>query len=146
MMRLAILFVVVAACSGKSKPGPTTGGTGSGSAYLAKMVHVTWGITQQASGAEVFLQTTDETGRQVSHPLGSFEGQCSVITPAADMKAVSGVSCKTGGISMELHAVVREPDIIVLKLRVDEGITPDPMAREEVTRVRIPTGAGVDAG
>lgn len=149
MMRFALAFVLVlstTACSGKSKGATTGGAAGSGSAVVAKMVHVTWGIHQQDAAAEVFLQTTDETGRQVSHPLGSFPGQCSVIKPVDAMEAVSGVSCKQGATGIELHAVVRDPDIIVLKLRVDDGVTPDPMAREEVTRVKIPVGAGVEAG
>ena len=37
-------------------------------------------------------------------------------------------------------------EIIVLKMRVDDGVTPDPMAREEVTRVKVPTGIAIETG
>jgi len=45
----------------------------------------------------------------------------------------------------ELHAVVNDADIVVLKLKVQVGVTPDPMAREEVTRVKAPPGAAIEA-
>lgn len=154
-MRLANAFVVLAvvlslfaACSGKSKSGSTTG-TGSGSdspTVLAKVMHLSWGIQQGASSAEIFLQTTDETGKQVSHPLGAFKGTCAAITPAAEMKAIIGAVCKEGATGVELHAVVQGAQVIVLKMSWAEGATPDPMAREEVTRIGIPAGAAVDAG
>ena len=154
MMRLSNAFVVLvlvvtAACSGKSKSSSTTG-AGSGSAssgpVLAKVVHLSWGIQQGTTSAEMFLQTTDETGRQVSHPLGTFKGTCSANTPAPEMKAIIGALCKEGGLGTELHAVVQGSQIIVLKMRADEGVPADPMAREEVTRIGFPTGAAVDAG
>lgn len=152
MMRLAIAFALLsAACSGKSKQSSTTSsgsadGSGSATQVLAKQVHLHWGIQQGASSAEIFLQTTDETGRQVSHPLGTFKGTCSASTPAAEMKAIIGALCKDGATGIELHAVVQGSDVIVLRMRVDDGVAPDPMAREEVTRIGIPLGAAVDAG
>jgi hypothetical protein len=36
-------------------------------------------------------------------------------------------------------------EIVVLQVGVDEGRTADPMARVEVTRVKIPLGIGVEA-
>ena len=145
MKRLAIAILLVAACSGKSKTG--TGTTaGSGSAVLAKKIVVTWGIQQKASGADVFLQTTDETGKQVSHPLGSYQGQCQVIKPVEEMRAATGVNCSVDSAGTELHAVVSDGEIIVLKMSVQVGVTPDPMAREEVTRVKAPSGAAIEAG
>src|SRR4051812_17577762 len=100
MMRCAIALLFISAlvsvgCSGKSKH-TASPGEGSGSAIYAKRFLVSFGITQQASSAEVFLQSTDETGHQVSHPLGTYDGQCQVIKPAEDMKAVTGVNCTTG--------------------------------------------------
>lgn len=156
MMRLQNAFVVLAvamsltaACSGKSKSGSTTGtdsGSGSSAPVLAKVFHLQWGIQQGASSADVFLQTTDETGKQVSHPLGTFKGTCSASTPAPEMKAIIGAICKEGATGTELHAVVQGASIIILKMTWADGATPDPMAREEVTRIGIPSGAAVDAG
>lgn len=149
MKRLALAFVLAAACSGKSKQDttpPTGSDTGSDKPIYAKKVLVSWGIEQQGSSGNVFLQTTDETGKQVSHPVGTYAGQCAVVTPAPEMKAVIGVACKDGATGTELHVVFQDPDIIVLRMRIDEGVTPDPMSREEVTRVKAPLGASVSAG
>jgi hypothetical protein len=154
MMRsaLALVFAVVlplAGCGGKHA-GDTTPGAGSGPSPVAKQISLAWGITQAASAADVFLQITDETGHQTSYPLGNYGGQCKVITPAAEMKAVSGVGCTGGASSVELHAVVSEQTsnslIVVVKLRLEPGVKPDPMAREEVTHVPTPSGAKVVVG
>ena len=144
MKQLALAIVFVAACSGGKKKTDTTA-TGSGSAILVKKIAVGWGISAKGSSAEVFLQTTDETGKQVSYPVGTFPGTCQVIQAAAEMKALTAVNCSAGGIGTELHAVVSDADIVVLKLKVQVGITPDPMAREEVTRVKAPAGAAIEA-
>src|SRR5215470_9306215 len=144
MNRLAIAFVLVSACSGTPKP--TGSGDGSGPAIYAKKIALSWGIQATADGADLFLQTTDETGKQVSHPLGHYLGKCQVFTPAKEMSAVTGIGCDTGGKGIELHAVVRGDDIIVVKLNTQQGVTPDPMAREEVTRVTAPIGAKIEAG
>src|SRR5262249_33642773 len=120
---------------------------GSAAPPLAKKIAVTWGIEPQGEMTDVFLATTDETGKQVSHPLGRYKGVCSVITPAKEMNALTGVACRTGPTGTELHAVIeRGEDIIVLKLGVDEGVRQDPMAREEVTRVKVPPGAKIQIG
>ena len=138
---LAILVILaVGACSGGKKKQDTT--AGSGSAIYAKKIVVSWGIAPKGTAAEIFLETTDETGKQTSFPVGTFDGTCQVIKPAAEMKALTGVNC-TGGI--ELHAVVNDADIVVLKLKVQVGVTPDPMAREEVTRVKAPAGASIES-
>lgn len=146
MMRLVITCLLVVGCSGKSTNDPHSGGDNTGSAVYAKKVLLSWGIQQQASAANVFLQLTDETGKQVSHPLGSFAGQCTVITPAAEMKAITAVACKDGARGTELHAAVVDANIIVLEMTVDDGVTPDPMAREELLRVQAPSGAAIEAG
>jgi len=148
MMRLALALALSAACSGSSKQTTQPGGTGSDAItpIYAKKTLVSWGIQQGPSAADVFLQTTDETGKQVSHPLGQFPGQCATVTPAQDMKAVIAVECRDGATGTQLQVVHRDPDIIVMKMRVDDGVTPDPMAREELTRVRVPTGSSVSAG
>jgi hypothetical protein len=141
---LSLLVAIAVACSGKSKQDATSPDDGSGP-VLAKKLHLSWGIRAQSGSADVFLQTTDETGRQVSHPLGKFAGQCERFAPAEAMRALTGVRCMDGATGVELHAVVRDANIIVLRLRVDDGVTPDPMAREELTRIKFPVGAAVDA-
>ncbi|HET9992279.1 MAG TPA: hypothetical protein VFQ65_27295 [Kofleriaceae bacterium] len=136
MKRLAIVLGLVAACSGGQKP---HGGTGSGSQVYAKKISLGWGFQAEGATTNVFLQVTDETGKQVSHPITSFSGECKPISPAAAMKAITGCAC-TG---FELHAVVQGDDIVILKL--PSGTT-DPMAREEVTRIKTPGGAAIEAG
>jgi hypothetical protein len=150
MKRFAIAILLASACGGKSKPASTTetagSGSGSGSAAIyGKKLVLSWGISPGDGKSDVFLQTTDETGRQVSHPLGNFMGECRVIQPADVMKAVSGVSCLYGGNGTELHATVVGDDIIVLKMPVLGGLDPDPMEREEVLRFKAPGGAAVEA-
>jgi hypothetical protein len=138
MTRLAIALAL-AACGGSSKP------TTTGEPVIAKRVALSWGIEKQGEFADVFLATTDETGKQVSHPLGRWKGECAVFTPAAEMNAISGVACKTGATGTELHAVVqRGEDIVIVKMGIDQGVKPDPMAREEVTRVKVPLGAKIE--
>ena len=152
MMRLGIIvFAALAAgCAGKAKKDTNAGsGSGSGEAIYAKKLALSWGIEQKDPAREdVFLQTTDDTGKQTSYPLGTYDGVCKVFTPAADMKAVSGVSCTVDGnpAGVELHAVVQGEDIIILKLATQQGATPDPMSRTEVTRVSAPVGAKVEVG
>ena|SRR5687767_8388415 len=140
MKALALSILLAMACSG-GKPKDTTASGGSGSAIYAKKIVVSFGITPAGATSEVFLQTTDETGKQVSYPVGTYDGECKVIQPVEAMKALTGVSC-TG---IELHAVVNDADIVVLKMKVDGATTPDPMAREEVTRVKAPSGAAISA-
>lgn len=155
-MRLAIAFVVVVAAasltacpkkgSGTATPGSGSGsGSGSSTTVLAKKVSVHFGFEASGSSSQVYLQTTDETGKQVSHPLGSFKGTCAKSTPGEEMKALIGAQCKEGATGTELHAVVQGASIIVLEMAFADGATPDPMAREEITRVAIPTGASVSA-
>jgi hypothetical protein len=114
---------------------------------LAKRVALSWGFEAHGEMSDVFLATTDETGKQVSHPLGRYKGTCSVITPAEAMKALTAVACRTGPTGTELHAVVEHgEDIVILKLGIDEGVKQDPMAREEVTRVKVPLGTKIELG
>ncbi len=149
MHRWVIAFVVVlvaAACGGKTKPAATSG-SGSGEAIYGKKASLSWGITPNGSSADVYLQLTDETGKQTSYPLGTYDGDCKVITPVADMKAPTGVACtKQYGSGTELDAVVEGEQIIVLTGPTQPGAAPDPMAREEVTRVAAPPGSAVVVG
>ena len=137
MTRIAILLMAVA-CSGGPKK-PATGAGSGGPAIYGKKIQIGWGFQKAATTTDVFLQTTDETGKQVSYPLGTYQGECKTITPTAPMKAVSGIACH----DVELHAVVQDEDIIILKL---PGGTTDPMAREEIKRVTAPGGSAIEAG
>jgi hypothetical protein len=140
---LAIACLV--ACSGKAKQGPTTAGSGSQAIY-AKKTSLSWGITPGSGSADVFLQLTDEKGAQTSYPLGTYQGECKVIKPAAELKAPTGVACMTGGTGIELDAVIDGAQVIVVKGKSDVGVTPDPMAREEVTRASATPGSAVVVG
>ena len=148
MHRFAIaLLVAAAACGGKGKKA-STAGAGSGSqAIYAKKTLLSWGLEPSANGSaagtDVFLQLTDETGKQTSYPLGTYQGECKVATPAAEMKAVGAVQCMTGGTGIELDAVVDGETVIVLEGHSDVGVAPDPMAREEVTRAHASPGSAV---
>jgi hypothetical protein len=146
MSRIVITLALLVSCSSAAKRESTTGGDNV-PVVMAKKVAVSWGITKVGEMADIFLATTDETGKQVSHSLGRYKGECSVIAPPKEMNALSGVACRTGGTGTELHAVVQNgEDVVVLKMGIDEGVKPDPMAREEVIRVSVPRGAKIEAG
>lgn len=143
MSRVVILLALISACRASAPPATPA------DPVIAKKVAVSWGIekvTQDNEAmADVFLATTDETGKQISRSLGRYKGACEVIVPAPEMNAVTGVACRTGGGGTELHAVVqRGTDIVVVKLGVTAGVAPDPMAREEVARVQVPPGAKIE--
>jgi hypothetical protein len=153
MRRLAIgslVAVLAIACSGKGKDKGTTPGSGSGSdgpAVYAKKIAVSWGFQPVGELADVFLVTTDETGKQVSHPVGRYKGTCATKEPAKEMNAINGAACTTaGGGGTELHAVARPDEIIVLQMGITPGATPDPMAREEIVHVKVPLGISIEAG
>lgn len=147
MKALVLAILCAAVCSGSKnkQDSTTTGPEGSGSDILPKKVVVSWGIAQQGTSSDVYLQTTDETGKQVSYPLGTYLGTCQVIQPAAEMRALTGVNCTAGSVGVELHLIIKAPDIIVVKMPVELGIAPDPMSREEIKRVTVPAGAAIEA-
>jgi hypothetical protein len=146
MMRLVITLGLLVSCGGTAGPGAKPGAS-DGAPPIAKKVALSWGIEKRATTSDIFLATTDETGKQVSHPVGSYRGDCAPIVPAPEMHAITGVACRYGGTGTELHAVVqRGVDVVILKLGTDEGVAPDPMAREEVTRITVPLGAKIEAG
>jgi hypothetical protein len=144
LARILGLATALASCGGGRKPEPTaTGTTGSAgtAALYAKKISIGWGFQAEGTQTSVFLQVTDETGRQVSHPIATVSGECKPISPAAEMKAITGCACP----EFQLHAVVQGADIVILKLPSSSN-PPDPMAREEVTRVKAPEGAAIEAG
>lgn len=150
MTRLTIALALLAACGAPAKPDARTGqgsGVSEPAPIIAKRAVVSWGITPVGEFADLFLAITDETGKQVSHSLGRYKGNCSVTVPAKEMNALSGVACRTGGTGTELHAVVQNGDsVVVVRMGIDQGVTPDPMAREEMMRIKVPLGAKIEAG
>jgi hypothetical protein len=137
------IATLVAACGSAQQ----TTGAGSGSAVMyAKKVLVEWALhpnESDPSKTDVFLQTNDDEGKQVSYPVGTYDGQCRQFHPAPEMNAVSGVACSVGPNIVELHAIIHDEDVIVTRLHSDPSHPPDPMSREEVTRVKIPRGTGI---
>ena len=152
MTRLVIALASAAlalGCSGTAKQDTTTTtGSGTGSnepATLTKKVMVSWGISPVGEMADVFLATTDETGKQVSHSIGRYKGTCSVFAPAKEMNAITGVQCKAGGGGTELHLVVKGgEELIVLQMPFTEGAPQDPMNRKEITRVKVSLGIAIE--
>lgn len=134
-------------CSGgATKQDTTTTGSGGSNepAHLVKKVMVSWGITPVGEMADIFLATTDETGKQVSHSIGRYKGTCTVFAPASAMNAITGVQCKAGGGGTELHLVVQGgEELIVLQMPFTEGAPQDPMNRKEITRVKVSRGIGI---
>lgn len=146
MTRLAIALALcgLAACPGPKKPANQGG---SGEPVLAKKLSLGWGISQQGEMADLFLQVTDETGKQVSHELGRWKGTCAPDKAADGMKALIAISCRTGGTGTQLQAIRQGGDeVIIMRLGIDEGVAPDPMAREEVKRIKVPLGVAIEAG
>jgi hypothetical protein len=138
------LALIACGCPGKKKE-PTTVATGSGTGltHLVKKTVVSWGFSVDGQHTEVFLATTDETGSQISHPVGKFPGTCEKLTTVAkEFNAIIAARCAAEGkAGVELHAVKQLSDVIVLKMPFE---TADPMAREEVTRVAITLGAAIE--
>ena len=150
MTRLVIALastVLAVSCSGAAKQDSTTTGSGGGSnepAQLVKKVLVSWGISPVGDMADVFLATTDETGKQVSHSIGRYKGTCAVFTPAAEMNAITGVQCTSGGGGTELHLVVQGgEELIVLQMPFTEGAPQDAMNRKEIIRIKVSRGIGI---
>lgn len=148
MVRLAMVLALVAACGGKGKPPP---GPGSGSAIYAKKFAISWGIEPNGTAKQdVFLQTTDDTGKQTSYPLGTYDGVCTVGSPDAAVKAAMTVTCMAGATGIELDAVLQkdplQDKVFVLKLKTQQGAAPDPMSGEEILRVNVTPGAALQVG
>jgi len=155
MTRLVIAFAslalglgVAAGCGGKGSSSTTPDPDGTKPAVLAKKVSLSWGLSPATDAPEpmtdVFLALTDETAKQKSHSLGRYKGACSVIAPAKEMNALTGVRCDAGGAGTEIHAVTRGGDeIIVLHGSWREGEAADPMAREPILHIKVPLGVAI---
>jgi hypothetical protein len=149
-MKLIALAVIAAACAGGAcglfggaKKPDAGAGSGSAAPIRVKKIVLSWGISQGPTSADVFLQTTDETGAQVSHPLGTFPGKCTPATPEEGMNALLAVVCLTVGTGTELYVGTLRQQVVITRLHVAQGVKPDPMAREELTRFDAPPGADI---
>lgn len=148
MTRLLMSLVLIAACSGGKKSestGPGSG-TGSGTAILVKKIVISWGISPKGDLADIYLATTDETGKQISNSVGSYKGTCTPFKPDPEMTAITGVKCETGGGGTEIYASVQGgEEIVVTMVGFDAGRKADPMGRKEISRIKIPLGIAVEA-
>lgn len=112
---------------------------------------VSWGMSPAppkgavATRTEVFLAVTDEMGRQVSYPLGIYDGACVVLGPLAQYSAMTAISCMNAGAGFQLHAGNNRTEIVVMRMAVRDGVEPDPLARDHVTTVPVPLGAKIEA-
>jgi hypothetical protein len=117
----------------------------------ARRATLTWGIVAVAPRGEVprndvFLGVTDETGKAVSYPVGTYDGTCTVVGPIAEYQALTAVSCTYNEAGVQLHAAGNRNEVIVMRMDVKVGQTPDPLNRHEVTTIPIPLGAKIEAG
>ena len=149
MQRLAILIALGSIVAGCHKKGTTpTSGSGSGSddsSPVAKRLVFAFGVSPNGKSADVFLASTDERGAQVSRALGTYPGTCAPATAAPEMGALIALDCKDGATGIELQVIDRRDRVLVLKLRIDDGVKPDPMARDQIAEVEVPVGAGIEA-
>jgi hypothetical protein len=144
-MAIVLLAIACAAgCPGKKKNSTTVAtGSGTGLTHLVKKTVLSWGFSVEGTNSDVFLATTDETGSQVSHPVGRYPGTCEKLTAAKEMNAIIAAKCAPEGMAgVEIHAVKQNNEIIILKM---SAATADPMAREEIKRVTITLGAAIEA-
>ncbi len=138
----AVLIGALAACGSSSKGAATPG---DGEEIIIKKAQLGWGIKAVGDGAEVYLAITDEMGRATSHPLGRYDGECSVIPGGRPSTgAITAVLCKRGEVGVELDAIVRPGVIIVLKMGYAAGAEPDPLSGEEIEHIQVPMGAKIE--
>ena len=145
-MRHVVIAIALLAVGCKKSGGTTTpeGGDGGGGGR-AKRITLAWGLQHGGSSADVFLQTTDERGHQVSHPLGKFDGACNELKPVPPTLAgsVMSLACKAGPTGWQLDAVPRNGRVIVMKLRIDDGVQPDPMSATQLAEIAVPPDAAI---
>jgi hypothetical protein len=112
-----------------------------------KRVLLAWGLEPLPSGTKtkVFLTTTDEMGRAVSHPLGDFDGACTDVGAIELYRAALAVTCGQDGRGVQLHAVAGRGEVLILAMDIAEGTDPDPMARRQLARIETPIDAAISA-
>src|SRR5678815_1135219 len=142
---LVCAMTACSACGGKTKPKPPVDDRPARKAIL------TWGLVPSTPHGDtprtdVFLAVTDETGKSVSYPLGTFDGTCTIVGPIAEYQALTAVSCTYNDKGAQLHAGGNRDQVIVMRMDVEVGVNPDPLNRHEVTTIPIPLGAKIEAG
>ena len=137
--------LVLAACPGKKKDDTTPDETNR----PPKRTILSWGQTNQPPKAEVpqtevFLQVTEETGKTVSYPVGTYEGACTVAGPLPAFQALTAITCIHNGKGWQLHASATGAAIVVSKLPYTDGQQLDPFTRQEVTSIPVSVGSKVE--
>jgi hypothetical protein len=156
MIRPALLLAaaVLAACGTRNTPtrgerpaATTPDEPGDAGSAPVKRVLLAWSLEPLPSGTrtKVYLTTTDEMGRAVSHPVGEFDGTCTDVGAIELYRATLAVTCGQAGTGVQLHAVAGRGEVLVLAMDVAEGSEPDPMARRQITRVGTPIDAAISA-
>ncbi len=151
MRRLLCVVLLLAACGKKSTTTPGTGTvTGTDGEVITSQTLLGWGLQGYNADAtspstKVFLEVTDHNGATKSFPVGEAAGAC---TPKAGNGAdiITALMCNSVAPGVELRAVFRGQDVIVLSRRIDDATDPsDELAFQEVTRVPVPVGSKVKA-
>jgi hypothetical protein len=141
---VALAVVIAAACPNKSKKDPDKPDE---PARPPKRAQLGWS-TESVSGGNnrVFLAVTDETGSRIVYPIEQqFPGQCTDVGPIDQYKAIIAMTCAQDGTGFQLHAVAMGGDhVVVMRMRVAANQEPDPMARDEILRVKVPLGAKIE--
>jgi hypothetical protein len=151
---LTISALVVAALSAAGCP-KKGGGDGTDDTTAdtrpPKKTILTWGISPAAARdgipqKDVFLAVTDEMGKSVSYPLGTYAGDCIIVGAIETYQALTAVSCTHEQAGWQLHAASNPGKVVVLKMQIVRGVQPDPFAREPVLEVPVPVGAKLEVG
>jgi hypothetical protein len=140
-----VIFCAATACAGKAAPVEKPAELPA-LPVLVKKVALSWAFANKASATEVFLALTDETGKVKSNPVGTFEGQCSVVSVPAVANSITAASCTSGGIGFEIHAVRGGAELIILKIPVAPGAQVDALAGSRLPSIPVPLDANVEAG
>ena len=118
-----------------------------GGSTLTKQEVISFG-TQLATAADadppktrVWLGLTDETGASQSFPIDTFTGTCSA-EEGGDMGALGTLRCWWAGAGVNLIAVARGAEVIVLRQWVEEQ-QDEPLDYEELQRIQVTYGAKV---
>jgi hypothetical protein len=145
MKRAALIAVVVAiaaACPSKDKKEPDKPDD-----RPARRAMLAWSTEPAGSTAtKVYLSITDETGSSIVYPIDqTFPGTCTDVGPIEMYKAIIALTCLDDESGHQLHAVAMGGDaVVVMRMPVAAGQEPDPMARDEILRVKVPLGAKIE--
>jgi len=150
-MRLVTISALVFALTGCPGGGAKKPDDGVPDNRPARRAILTWGMSSAAPRAgvprtDVFLAITEETGKSVSYPVGTYDGTCAIVGPIETYHALTAISCTYNGAGYQLHASGNRDRVVVMKMAIAEGHEPDPFARDQVFEIAIPLGAKIEAG